>query len=54
MASELRLFTLRSQSRSGFVQNRRFTGTKLGSCQPQGTVMLCRGARGADSLKIHL
>lgn len=56
MASELRrrLFTLRSQGRSGFVQNRRFTGTKLGSRRPEGTVMLRRGTRGADSLKIHL
>lgn len=26
----------------------------LGSRQPQGTILLCRGVRSADSLKIHL
>lgn len=27
---------------------------KLGSCWPRGTVVLCRGVRGAGSLKLHL
>lgn len=59
MASALRrrrLFTLRSRSKkkSGFVQNHRFTGRNWGHAGLKEQPMLCRGVRGADSLKIHL
>lgn len=42
------------KKKSGFVQNHRFTGRNWGHAGLKEQPMLCRGVRGADSLKIHL